>query len=310
MIRSRSRFDGHRAFGRWFFAAAIFLFLQLVSGSASAQSASVAVAPQYDTTHVYVAAGDMDAFVKSFLSVFGGTATNRVVVNVLPVPSSTDSQLLMTPAGWVSVFAFHTPIPYPFGQERTGYLVTDMDAAISAARAAGAEVIVAPFTDPIGRDAVIQWPGGVKMQLYWHFKAPDSPPLHTVPENRIYISQDALENFLRGFVAFSHGRVVANDRNADAGEIGRPGDHYERVRIESAFGKMQILVTDGHLPYPFGRETTGYEVANLDATLEKATAAGAKILFPPYTSDDRKSAIVEFPGVYIAEIHSVNPTRP
>jgi hypothetical protein len=29
-------------------------------------------------------------------------------------------------------------------------------------------------------------------------------------------------------------------------------------------------VTDGHLPYPYGRETTGYEVTNLNDTVAKA----------------------------------------
>jgi len=37
---------------------------------------------------------------------------------------------------------------------------------------------------------------------------------------------------------------------------------------------MQVLVTDGHLPYPFGCEITGYQVRDLAATLAKATAAG------------------------------------
>lgn len=32
--------------------------------------------------------------------------------------------------------------------------------------------------------------------------------------------------------------------------------------------------TDGHLPYPYGRETTGYEVANLADALARAAAAG------------------------------------
>jgi hypothetical protein len=51
-----------------------------------------------------------------------------------------------------------------------------MDAAVKAARADGAAVIVAPFPDPIGRDAVIQWPGGVNMQLYVHFTKPSYAP--------------------------------------------------------------------------------------------------------------------------------------
>jgi predicted enzyme related to lactoylglutathione lyase len=67
---------------------------------------------------------------------------------------------------------------------------------------------------------------------------------------------------------------------------------------------MTVLVTDGHLPFPYGHETTGYEVADLDATLARATASGAKILVPTYAADDRKATMVEFPGGYIAEIHT------
>jgi predicted enzyme related to lactoylglutathione lyase len=276
---------------------------------AQAQSTSVAVGPQYDTTHVYLAPADMDAFVSSFIATFGGTASKRSIVNVTPVPSSTESQVVVTPAGSLSLFAYHTPIPFPFGEERTGYLVTDMDQAIQAARAAGAEVLVAPFKDPIGIDAIIQWPGGVKMQLYWHIKPSTNPPLDTIPENRVYVSPDRADDFVRSFLAFSAGTVFSDDKRADAGEIGRPGETYRRLRITSLFGNMQVLVTDGHLPYPFGHELTGYEVHDLAAALEKATASGAKILSPPYTSGTRISAVVQFPGSYIAEIHSVAKSK-
>ncbi len=267
-------------------------------------AAQVAVGPQYDTTHVYLAPADFDAFVGSFIATFGGAALPRTTGNVLPVPSSAQLQYLRTPAGGLSIFAFQTPIPFPFGEERTGYLVTDMDRAIKAARAAGAEVIVEPFRDPIGIDSVIQWPGGVKMQLYWHFKPSTNPPLETIPDNRVYLSQDQADNFVRSFVAFSGGKVTADDKQADAGEIGRAGETYRRIRITSLFGNVQVLVTDGHLPYPFGREVTGYGVQDLSATLEKARTAGVKILWGPYATQERKSAIVEFPGGYIAEVHS------
>lgn len=110
----------------------------------------VAVGAQYDSTHVYVAPGDLDAFVNSFAATFGGQPSKRSVTNVLPVPSSTEFQYLWTPVGTLSIFGFQTPIPFPFGEERTGYLVTDMDQALKAARAAGAEVIVEPFKDPVG----------------------------------------------------------------------------------------------------------------------------------------------------------------
>jgi hypothetical protein len=76
------------------------------------------------------------------------------------------------------------------------------------------------------------------------------------------------------------------------------------VRIESDFGKVTVLATDGHLPYPYGREITGLEVANLSDTLTKAKAAGATVVVDPYTADGRRASIVAFPGGYIAEIHS------
>jgi predicted enzyme related to lactoylglutathione lyase len=299
--------------------AGIFLAALLTAGvvvglphvGASAQSAptpetvNVAVGAQFDTTHVYVAPEDFDRFVASLVATFGGTTTKQGVFTVTPTPSSTMSQLVLTPAGSVSVFGFKTPVPYPFGAERTGYLVTDVDAAVRAARATGADVIVAPFNDPIGKDAVIQWPGGVNTQLYWHTTPPSYAPLQTIPENRVYVSPDRVDAFVGSFLAFSHGSVVSDDARAPGVEIGRPAETFRRVRIESKFGKLIVLVTDGHLPYPYGREMTGYEVANLAETLTKAKAAGADVLVPPYKTDERDAVVVSFPGGYIAEIHSV-----
>src|ERR1700743_1135550 len=124
---------------------------------------NVAVGPEYGTTHVYIAPANFDAFVNSFVATFGGKPFKRITGNVLPSPANAQLQYVLSPVGALSVFAFETPIPYPFGQERTGWLVTDMDQAVKAARAAGAEVLVEPFKDPIGRDAVIQWPGRGEM---------------------------------------------------------------------------------------------------------------------------------------------------
>jgi predicted enzyme related to lactoylglutathione lyase len=271
----------------------------------TSKTAGVAVGPQYDTTHVYVAPQDFDRFVASLIATFGGTAAKQGVFTVTPTPSSTMSQLVMTPAGTVSVFGFKTPVPYPFGLERTGYLVTDMGEAIRAAKATGADVLVAPFNDPIGQDAIIQWPGGVNTQLYWHTTAPSYAPLETIPENRVYVSQDRVDAFVSSFLAFSRGSLVSDEARAPGVEIGRPAETYRRVRIESKFGKLTALVTDGHLPYPYGRETTGYEVTNLADTLSKAKASGADVLVPPYKTEEREAVVVQFPGGYIAEIHSV-----
>jgi predicted enzyme related to lactoylglutathione lyase len=270
-----------------------------------AKTAAVAVGPQYDTTHVYVTPQDFDRFVASLIATFGGTTTKQGVFTVTPTPSSTMSQLVMTPVGTVSVFGFKSPVPYPFGLERTGYLVTDVDEAIRTAKATGADVLVTPFNDPIGRDAIIQWPGGVNTQLYWHTTAPSYAPLQTIPENRVYVSQDRADAFVSSFLAFSHGSLVSDEPRVPGVEIGRPAETYRRVRIESKFGKLTALVTDGQLPYPYGREMTGYEVTNLTDTLTKAKASGVDVLVPPYKTDERDSAVVQFPGGYIAEIHSV-----
>jgi hypothetical protein len=280
------------------------LCLNLPAQSTTGSVTNVAVAPQYDTTHVYVAPEDFDRFVASLTATFGGTTSKQGVFMVTPTASSTISQLVLTPVGTLSVFGFKTPIPYPFGVERTGYLVTDMNAAIREARATGADVLVTPFDDPIGKDTVIQFPGGVNTQLYWHTTTPSYAPLQTIPENRVYVSADRAEAFVRSFLAFAHGRIVSDEAHAPGVEIGRPNDNYRRIRIESKFGKLTVLVTDGHLPYPYGREFTGYEVADLSTTLEKAKAAGVEVLVPPYKTNERDAVLVQFPGGYIAEIHS------
>ena len=281
-----------------------FLLSSPIHAKDAATNTIYGVGAQYDTTHVYVAPDDVDKFVASFLATFGGKSTKQVVATVTPTPSSTTSQLLQTPVGTVSLFGFKTPIPYPFGAERTGYLVTDIDAAVKAAHAAGADVLVTTFPDPIGRDVVIQWPGGVNMQLYWHTTKPNYATFETIPENRVYLSPERADAFVKSFLRFSHGKVVSDDTKAPGAEVGRSEDTLRRIRIESVFGKMTVFVSDGHLPYPYGRELTGYEVKDLDDTLAKAKASGATVLVEPFATDHRQSAMVQFPGGYIAEIHA------
>ena len=280
-----------------------------VAASVAATTASPdpSVGAQYDSTHVYLAPRDVNRFVASFIATFGGTATKSVATTVTPTASRTTSRLVLTPCGTLSVFGFTTPVPYPFGSERTGYLVRDMDAAVAAARAAGAAIVVAPFPDPIGRDTVVQWPGGVGMQLYWHTIAPAYPRLKHVPENRVYLSPDSVAAFVASFTAFAHGHVVSDASDAPGAEIARPGETYRRIHISSGFGAMVVIVSDGHLPYPYGRELTGYGVDDLTATLAKATASGATILVPPHASDGRVAAMVAFPGGYVVEVHAPAP---
>ena len=283
--------------------AAAMLSLALAAPALALAAPDVAVAPQYDTTHVYVANADLDAFVSSFVGTFGGKASPRAVFTVTPTPSKTASQYVQTPVGMLSVFAFQTPIPYGFGEERTGYLVTDINAARDAAVEAGADVVVEPFDDPIGKDVLIQWAGGVNMQLYWHTKAPSYAPLHSVPDNRVYVSRVAADKFIGQFKTFAHAQIVA-DGQVDGAEIGRAGDTIRRVQLESKFGKMTVFVTDGKLTFPYGRETTGYQVDDMAATLERAAANGATVLAPPRkTSTGNMTAMLQVPGGYISEIH-------
>jgi hypothetical protein len=286
------------------FAAAGPWSLRNLAAQTAVATPNVAVGPQYDTTHVYVSPDQFDRFVASVVATFGGTTTKKIVLTITPTPSSTYSQLIMTPVGTISVFGFTTPIPYPFGAERTGYLVTAMDTALRSARTAGADVILTTFPDPVGTDALIQWPGGVGMQLYFHNTPPSYAPLETIPENRVYVSPERTDALIRSFLAFSHGKVTADEAHASGSDIGVPKETFRRVRIESAFGKMTILATAVPIPYPYGRELMGYEVANLDSTIVNAKNAGATVLVAPYTGDQRAAAMVEFPGGYIAEIHS------
>src|SRR6201984_2559897 len=111
-------------------SVATFLTVALASGaqycSTLAKSAKpittadVAVGAQYDTTHVYVAPEEFDRFVASLIATFGGTTTKQGVFTVTPTSSSTMSQLVLTPAGSLSVFGFTTPLPYPFGAASQG----------------------------------------------------------------------------------------------------------------------------------------------------------------------------------------------
>src|ERR1700691_3507034 len=82
----------------------VFLLIGVALGAVAGQAApgndaQIAVGPQYDSTHVYVGPGDLDAFVKSFIAVFGGQASKPAVTNVLPEPSRTKFEYVSTPHG-------------------------------------------------------------------------------------------------------------------------------------------------------------------------------------------------------------------
>src|SRR5579862_540811 len=115
----------HQTHMKRFLITTIALF-SVVAAFATPSESNLGVGAQYDTTHVYVQPEDFDKFVASLVATFGGTTTKQGVFTVTPTPSKTMSQLVLTPVGSVSVFGFKTPVPYPFGVERTGYLVTNL----------------------------------------------------------------------------------------------------------------------------------------------------------------------------------------
>src|SRR5437867_5228927 len=112
-------------------ALTLAVILLASSANAGAQTSSavsspvVAVGPQYDTTHVYVAPEDFDRFVTSFLATFGGSTSKQGMATVTPTPSSTVLQMVFTPVGTLSVSGFKTPVPYPSASGRTGYRLTE-----------------------------------------------------------------------------------------------------------------------------------------------------------------------------------------
>lgn len=274
--------------------------------AASAPANPTAMGPQYSAFHVYVRPGQLEAFAKSWVGTFGGTYVKPFTTQLTPTPSSATATQVFSPVALLSVFDFTTQVPYPFGQERTGWGVTNTDADTREAQADGGSSLVAAFPDPIGRDSVIQFPGGIDTQL-WHettLSPNPFPALKTIPDNRVYVPSDTLGAFLKSYLAFTEGRVVLNDPHADGAQIGAPGTTYHRVAITSAYGDTVVIATtNGYLNNPFGHKVSGITVADLNATLARARANGAKVLWGPYAGDGGHSAMVSFPGGFITEIH-------
>jgi hypothetical protein len=290
--------------------AAVLLGLIPAAYGQSAQptkSAGPGVGVQYDAPHIYIQHGMEKAFVDSWLATFGGTATSPLTLDVTPTPSETLSDIILSPVGTLSVFDFSTGIPYPFGQESVGDMVSNFNRGVSDAVRSGATLLVSPFDDPVGQDAIVQFPGGVDIQLWRHFSSTVFAPLATIPDNRFYLDPAAANAFIRDWLAFSHGHIAVDDNTANGAEIGLPGTTYRKVLIDSVFGETLVIITNGHLPYPFGHDTMGYAVTDLTATLAKAKAAGAHVLWGPYTEPGLSTAIVEFPGGYICELHQGVP---
>src|SRR5260370_11786826 len=108
---------------------------------------------------------------------------------------------------------------------------------------------------------------------------------HWRPSQRIgFMFRRIARRISRGVSAlFLAGKSSLTNPRAPGSEIGKPGDTYRRICIESTFGKLAVFVTDGHLPYPYGREITVDGRANLGGPLGNGKTAVEQTLIAPFT---------------------------
>ena len=69
--------------------AAVTAGIVLTVTAAPAASPSLAVGPQYETTHVYVAREELDRFSNALVATFGGTKSPVAVIKHHPDPQET-----------------------------------------------------------------------------------------------------------------------------------------------------------------------------------------------------------------------------
>lgn len=255
---------------------------------------------QNGSTHIYLQSGTLASFTNSIASTFGGSIQQGGTAQITPTPSTVKSAFVFTPVGNFTGFEYTTPVPKPFGNENYGFMVSDMEQALLAARQLGASVMIEPFPDALGRDAVLIWPNGVQMQLFQHFKPQNNQSLKNTPETRLYIPVDRADEFIHSYSQFSLS-ILVQDRVLVAGDQPISDGALREVHLtsETSFGNTHIFVTNGHLNVPFGYEVTGYAVDDFQQTYVKAVENQAKTLWSNY----QNSAIIEFPGGYKAEIH-------
>jgi len=153
--------------------------------------------------------------------------------------------------------------------------------------------------------------GGVKMQLYWHFKPSTNPPprVHSgQPRLRV---RDQADNFVRAFVRFAARRHRSPiTRRPTLLKSGARERTYRRIRIASLFGNMQVLC--------HGR-TFAVSVRSRDHGLRggrsfrnargKRKAAGAQILSAPIRSPTEARLSWNFPAVTSPKC-TASPIRP
>ena len=220
------------------------------------------------------------------------------------------SQLVLTPAGTLSVFGFKTPVPYPFGVERTGYLVTDLDAAVQAAQADGADVLVSAVQRSHRqgrRDSMARRREHAALLAHDAAIVPGAQNDSGEPRLRFPGPGKRIRSQLSR--RFRTARLFPTMRTRRESRSGAPPIPTGASGSLRSSARWPCSSPTGILPYPYGREMTGYEVANLAETLAKPRPRVCQSWLGPISADERSSAIVQFPGGYIAEIHSASAEK-
>jgi hypothetical protein len=127
--------------------------------------------------------------------------------------------------------------------------------------------------------------------------------LITIQEQRVYVSPDNVAAYISGYLRFTGGQIIKVLPLADGRDIGQPGETYQRFYLKSSVGVVDVLVTNGQLPFPYGKEHDGFQVSDVVVTVQRAVNSGATALTDPIFANGRTSAIIEFPGGFIAEVH-------
>ena len=219
-----------------------------VAQLSSAPTPEVAVGPQYDSTHVYVAPADFDRFVASFVATFGGTASKRAC------------------HGYADAEPDHVAACSDAGREPLGVRLRDTCSLSLRRRADRLSRRGHGHRRPGGPR---RWGGRHRRPVPRSDRPRRGDPVAGRREHAALLAHDAASCAAAGCrsrkprstcrttaptpssatsCAFSQGGRDSDDPRAPGVEIGRPGETYRRVRLASHFGEMAVLVTDGHLP--------------------------------------------------------------
>ncbi|MCU1719535.1 hypothetical protein [Pseudomonas sp. 5P_3.1_Bac2] len=263
--------------------------------------------PQYALPHVFMYPDQLPVFIDKFLAVFGGTADPISDVNLAAVPATMQFTDLQTSVGAISAQAYKdNAAPFPMGKEAVGFGVADMDTAVQVAQAAGAKIL-RRWTVFGNQEAMIEWPGGVRIQFYAYAgEVPVIEIKESTSNTRYYLEPDAAAQFVGTFVAATGGTVLS-DAYYPSEEIGIAGTMFRRAQLSSSLGLVNVIELTrelrDQLRYPHSEIKTDFVVADLNAVVAKAREADVDVLVrPEYSDPNSRRAVLRFPGEYVIEI--------